>query len=132
MPRDKKNKPPKDPLSLDPDSLQQGELYICKIKLVKLALFEGWNDDMCCFSLLREESTPMRWSEARYLPGEFSAFEAFDPMGNPKLSLWENMHKPRISGNWFEKFEEARRKQRVWIAGIDRDDVDLVPPPHVD
>lgn len=55
------------------DQLQQGSLYIIKIKQVSLALFEGkeisvkkkrrmrltvvcigWNDDMCCFSILRK------------------------------------------------------------------------------
>lgn len=56
------------------DKLQQGALYIIKIKQVSLAMFEGnlkilciifdiclidscklgWNDDMCCFSILRK------------------------------------------------------------------------------
>lgn len=35
------------------NELQQGELYILKIKLIVVALFQGWNDDMCCFSVLR-------------------------------------------------------------------------------
>lgn len=55
----------KEAVPLEPETLEQGKLYLCKIRFVKLALFEGWNDDMCCFSLLREDATPMRWSEAR-------------------------------------------------------------------
>lgn len=35
------------------NELQQGELYILKIKLIVVALFQGWDDDMCCFSVLR-------------------------------------------------------------------------------
>ncbi|RUS24839.1 hypothetical protein BC938DRAFT_473002 [Jimgerdemannia flammicorona] len=129
MPQDKIAK---DVVALECDALQQGELYICKIKWVKLALFEGWNDDMCCFRLLREDASPMRWSEARYvvdryLPGEFIAYDAFDSLGNPPLSLWDRTLGTKVPRNWFEMFEEARRKQRVWAAGDD----DLVPPPHI-
>jgi hypothetical protein len=52
------------------NQLQQGELYIIKIKLIAIALFQGklynisydsfthrclgWDDDMCCFSVLRK------------------------------------------------------------------------------
>lgn len=35
------------------NELRQGELYILKIKLIVVALFQGWDDDMCCFSVLR-------------------------------------------------------------------------------
>lgn len=35
------------------NEMQQGELYILKIKLIAVALFQGWDDDMCCFSILR-------------------------------------------------------------------------------
>ncbi|KAI9312790.1 hypothetical protein BX666DRAFT_767885 [Dichotomocladium elegans] len=51
--------------SIDHDDLRQGSLYIIKIRNVALSLFEGWDDDMCCFAILRSDSTPMRWSEAR-------------------------------------------------------------------
>ncbi|RUS21330.1 hypothetical protein BC937DRAFT_93013 [Endogone sp. FLAS-F59071] len=116
---------------LESENLVQGTLYIVKINLVKLALFEGWNDDMCCFSLLREDSNPMRWSDARYLPGEFVAYEAFDPMGNPPMYLWDKVLKSRVPKNWFDMYEEARRKQRDWQRGFGADDDSELAPPQV-
>ncbi|KAG2172026.1 hypothetical protein INT43_001503 [Umbelopsis isabellina] len=105
---------------LDPEDLKQGQLYIVKISLVKLALFEGWQDDMCCWSVLRDESKPMRWSEARYLPGDFFAYEAFDEAGNPPVYIWQRLLNTDIPANWFSMFEEARRKQREWASGFDQ------------
>ncbi|CEG71342.1 hypothetical protein RMATCC62417_07092 [Rhizopus microsporus] len=97
------------------DQLQQGSLYIIKIKQVSLALFEGWNDDMCCFSILRSEVEPMRWSEARQLPGDFDIYDAFDECGNPPIHLWSRYLKTNVPSNWFYMFEEARLKQRAWF-----------------
>ncbi|KAG2178411.1 hypothetical protein INT44_001563 [Umbelopsis vinacea] len=93
---------------LDPEDLKQGQLYIVKISLVKLALFEG------------DESKPMRWSEARYLPGDFYAYEAFDEAGNPPVYIWQRLLNTDIPPNWFSMFEEARRKQREWETGFDQ------------
>lgn len=55
--------------SINYENLVQGSLYILKVKIVTISLFEGivqkrktqtdigflgWNDDMCCFSVLRK------------------------------------------------------------------------------
>ncbi|KAF1803502.1 hypothetical protein V8B55DRAFT_1506074 [Mucor lusitanicus] len=96
------------------DKLQQGALYIIKIKQVSLAMFEGWNDDMCCFSILRSEVEPLRWSEARQLPGDFDIYNAFDECGNPPIHLWSRYLRTSVPSNWFSMFEEAKRKQRNW------------------
>ncbi|KAI8140318.1 hypothetical protein BJV82DRAFT_623492 [Fennellomyces sp. T-0311] len=96
------------------DDLKQGSLYIVKIRNVSVALFEGWDDDMCCFAVLRSDSTPMRWSEARYIPGDFDAYDAFDEAGNPPVHLWTRQLRVNVPTNWFSIFEEARRKQRDW------------------
>jgi len=113
MPQEVKNGG-KDTMPLDVNALVEGKLYLCKIKFVKLSLFEGCDDDMYCFSLLREEASPMRWSEARYLASDFSAYEAFDSSGNPPISLWRKNLKEEAPRNWFDMYEEARRKQRSW------------------
>ncbi|RUS13187.1 hypothetical protein BC937DRAFT_86185 [Endogone sp. FLAS-F59071] len=120
----KEVKPGKETTSIEPEELQQGMLYLLQINGVKLALFEGWNDDMCCFNLLREDASPMRWSESRYLPGDFSTYEAFDATGNPSIELWRKALNSEVPRHWFIMFEEARRKQRVWSQGDD----DLGPP----
>ncbi|KAI8334024.1 hypothetical protein BC941DRAFT_433638 [Chlamydoabsidia padenii] len=39
---------------LDHEDLKQGALYIIKIHHVSVGLFQGWNDDMCCFAVLRK------------------------------------------------------------------------------
>ncbi|CDS07860.1 hypothetical protein LRAMOSA01809 [Lichtheimia ramosa] len=105
-----------DPLpNIEHDDLKQGSLYIIKIRNVCVALFEGWDDDMCCFSVLRSEATPMRWSEARYIPGDFDAYDAFDDAGNPPVHLWSRQLRVQVPINWFSIFEEARRKQRLWV-----------------
>ncbi|KAI7876587.1 hypothetical protein K492DRAFT_172406 [Lichtheimia hyalospora FSU 10163] len=105
-----------DPLPvIEHDDLKQGSLYIIKIRNVCVALFEGWDDDMCCFSVLRSEATPMRWSEARYIPGDFDAYDAFDDAGNPPVHLWSRQLRVQVPINWFSIFEEARRKQRQWV-----------------
>ncbi|KAI8344442.1 hypothetical protein BC941DRAFT_10051 [Chlamydoabsidia padenii] len=39
---------------IDYENLVQGSIYIMKVKIVTISLFEGWNDDMCCFSVLRK------------------------------------------------------------------------------
>ncbi|KAG2229357.1 hypothetical protein INT48_004064, partial [Thamnidium elegans] len=96
------------------DQLQQGALYIIKIKQVSLAMFEGWNDDMCCFSILRSEVEPLRWSDARQLPGDFDIYDAFDECGNPPIHLWSKYLKVLVPRNWFCMFEEAKRRQRDW------------------
>lgn len=57
---------------------------------------------------------PMRWSEARYLPGDFHAYDAFDDDGNPPVHLWTRFLRVSVPTNWFAMFEEARRKQREW------------------
>jgi hypothetical protein len=62
----------------------------------------------------------MRWSEARYLPGDFFAFEAFDEAGNPPVYIWQRLLNTDIPPNWFSMFEEARRKQREWATGFDQ------------
>ncbi|KAI8644640.1 hypothetical protein BD408DRAFT_413027 [Parasitella parasitica] len=101
-------------VSIHHDNLQQGALYIIKIKQVSLALFEGWNDDMCCFSILRSEVEPLRWSDARQLPGDFDIYNAFDECGNPPIHLWSRYLRVGVPSNWFSIFEEAKRKQRQW------------------
>ncbi|CAO3625875.1 unnamed protein product [Cunninghamella blakesleeana] len=73
---------------------------------------------MCCFAVLRSENTPMRWSHARYLPGDFDAFDAFDEAGNPPVHLWTRYLRVDVPINWFAIFEEARRKQREWTAQV--------------
>ncbi|KAI7854654.1 hypothetical protein BDC45DRAFT_507807 [Circinella umbellata] len=100
---------------IEHDDLKQGSLYIVKIRNVSVALFEGWDDDMCCFAVLRSDSTPMRWSEARYIPGDFDAYDAFDEAGNPPVHLWTQQLRVNVPSNWFSIFEEARRKQRDWM-----------------
>ncbi|KAL9543184.1 hypothetical protein MBANPS3_008236 [Mucor bainieri] len=84
------------------DKLQQGALYIIKIKQVSLAMFEG------------SEVEPLRWSEARQLPGDFDIYNAFDECGNPPIHLWSRYLRTSVPSNWFILFEEARRKQRNW------------------
>ncbi|KAI9319075.1 hypothetical protein BX666DRAFT_2025414 [Dichotomocladium elegans] len=101
--------------SVEHDDLKQGSLYIVKIRNVSVALFQGWDDDMCCFAVLRSDSTPMRWSEARYIPGDFDAYDAFDDAGNPPVHLWSRHLRVNVPINWFSIFEEARRKQRSWM-----------------
>ncbi|KAI8883016.1 hypothetical protein K501DRAFT_333641 [Backusella circina FSU 941] len=96
------------------ERLQQGSIYIIKVKQVSVGMFEGWNDDMCCFSILRSDVEPMRWSEARQLPGDFDLYDAFDECGNPPIHLWTRYLKVGIPSNWFSIFEEAKRKQREW------------------
>jgi hypothetical protein len=60
----------------------------------------------------------MRWSQARYLPGDFDAFDAFDEAGNPPVHLWTRYLRVEVPINWFAIFEEARRKQREWATHI--------------
>ncbi|ORZ15617.1 hypothetical protein BCR42DRAFT_491663 [Absidia repens] len=100
---------------LDHEDLKQGALYIIKIHHVSVGLFQGWNDDMCCFAVLRSENIPMRWSQARYLPGDYDAYDAFDEAGNPPVHLWTRYLRVEVPINWFAIFEEARRKQRVMM-----------------
>ncbi|ORZ13293.1 hypothetical protein BCR42DRAFT_493349 [Absidia repens] len=99
---------------IDHENLVQGSLYIIKVKIVTISLFEGWNDDMCCFSVLRSDTGSMRWSEARYLPGDFDAFDAFDDAGNPPVYFWTRYLRIDVPLNWFSLFEEARQRQRKW------------------
>jgi len=102
---------------LDVDSLRQGQLYLLRSRMVKLALFEGWNDDACLvFSVLREEANPMCWSEVKYLAGDFDAFEAFGPDGNPPIWNWKLALGTNLPHHWFRMFEEARRRQSDWNA----------------
>ncbi|CAO3643806.1 unnamed protein product [Cunninghamella blakesleeana] len=123
---------------IDHDDLIQGSLYILKVKIVTIGLFEGWNDDMCCFSVLRSDTGSMRWSEARYLPGDFDAYDAFDEAGNPPVYFWTRFLRIQVPFNWFSLFEEARRRQRAWTVDLqqhyiyENEDQDLtafpVPP----
>ncbi|KAI8344443.1 hypothetical protein BC941DRAFT_10053 [Chlamydoabsidia padenii] len=62
----------------------------------------------------------MRWSEARYLPGDFDAFDAFDDAGNPPVYFWTRYLRIQVPVNWFSLFEEARRRQRMWTMDIQR------------
>lgn len=102
---------------LDVDSLRQGQLYLLRSRMVKLALFEGWNDDACLvFSVLREEASPMCWSEVKYLAGDFDAFDAFDTDGNPPIWVWKRALGTELPHHWFRMFEEARRRQSDWNA----------------
>ncbi|CAO3584508.1 unnamed protein product [Absidia cylindrospora] len=103
---------------LDHEDLKQGALYIIKIHHVSVGLFQGWNDDMCCFAVLRSENIPMRWSQARYLPGDYDAYDAFDEAGNPPVHLWTRYLRVEVPINWFAIFEEARRKQREWTTHV--------------
>ncbi|KAI8137833.1 hypothetical protein BJV82DRAFT_674274 [Fennellomyces sp. T-0311] len=96
------------------DDLKRGALYIVKIHHVSITLFEGYYDDMCVFQILRSDADPLRWSEGRYLPGDFEAFDAFDDAGNPPVHLWTRYLRVEVPLNWFAMFEEARRKQREW------------------
>jgi len=104
---------------LKAQELKQGSVYILKMDSAKIALFEGWNDELCTFSILRNEMNPMRWSEARFLPEGFSAFAAFDLHGNPPITDWKKILKAKIPLNWFEMFEDARRRQRDWTPYAD-------------
>lgn len=118
---------------LDTDSLRQGQLYLIRVRMVKLALFEGWNDDSCLvFSILRDEHTPMRWSEGKYLAGDFDVYEAFDSDGNPPIWIWRKFLNTDIPKNWFFMFEEARRRQSDWNAvyGDDMKDNELSSRPQ--
>jgi len=118
---------------LDTDSLRQGQLYLIRVRMVKLALFEGWNDDSCLvFSILRDEHTPMRWSEGKYLAGDFDIYEAFDSNGNPPVWIWKDFLGTEIPKNWFNMFEEARRRQSDWNAvyGDDNKDNELSSRPQ--
>ncbi|KAG2219764.1 hypothetical protein INT45_008595 [Circinella minor] len=113
----KQNSKPKSLSTLEPvhhDDLTKGSLYIVKINHVSITLFEGWDDEMCCFSILRSEAVPLRWSEARFLPGDFESFDAFDNAGNPPVHLWTRYLQVEVPANWFALFEEARRKQRAY------------------
>ncbi|KAI8375069.1 hypothetical protein EDC96DRAFT_572194 [Choanephora cucurbitarum] len=115
--------------------LQQGELYIIKIKLVVIALFQGWDDDMCCFSVLRSDlvtDLPIRWSEARYLPNDFDAYPAFDRLGNPPIHLWSKNISSSMPYNWFSMFEEARQWQRQWHASFEEPPIPLENEHHYD
>ncbi|CAO3584265.1 unnamed protein product [Absidia cylindrospora] len=132
---------------IDHENLVQGFFYIMKVKIVTISLFEGWNDDMCCFSVLRKEqyfnsydfflyaqkdtvlkclfyigsdTGSMRWSEARYLPGDFDAFDAFDDAGNPPVYFWTRYLRIDVPLNWFSLFEEARQRQRKWNMDVQR------------
>ncbi|KAI9340611.1 hypothetical protein BD770DRAFT_399570 [Pilaira anomala] len=97
------------------NDLQQGQLYIIKIKLIAIGLFQGWDDEMCCFTILRTDLLEdLRWSEARYLPENFDAYLAFDYAGNPPIHLWTKHLRAVIPINWFNIFEEARHMQRQW------------------
>ncbi|CAO3590796.1 unnamed protein product [Absidia cylindrospora] len=60
----------------------------------------------------------MRWSEARYLPGDFEAFDAFDDAGNPPVYFWTRFLRIQVPVNWFSLFEEARLRQRMWNMDI--------------
>ncbi|KAI9243707.1 hypothetical protein BY458DRAFT_530382 [Sporodiniella umbellata] len=113
--------------------LQQGELYIVKIKLVTIALFQGWQDETCCFYVLRTDlSDPTRWSEAKYLPNNFDAYPAFDRAGNPSIQLWTQQLKSAIPSNWFSLFEEAKMIQSQWY-GYEPNAVDApYEPPLAD
>ncbi|KAI8344634.1 hypothetical protein BC941DRAFT_409162 [Chlamydoabsidia padenii] len=64
------------------------------------------------------ENTPMRWSQARYLPGDYDAYDAFDEAGNPPVHLWTRYLRVEVPINWFAIFEEARRKQREWATHV--------------
>ncbi|CAO3631232.1 unnamed protein product [Cunninghamella echinulata] len=83
----------------------------------------------------------MRWSEARYLPGDFDAYDAFDEAGNPPVYFWTRFLRIQVPLNWFSLFEEARRRQRAWTVDLqqyyiyENEDQDLtafpVPPSPV-
>ncbi|KAI9244819.1 hypothetical protein BDA99DRAFT_543863 [Phascolomyces articulosus] len=112
------NTKPKSLASLEPvhhDDLKKGSLYIVKINHVSITLFEG------------SEAVPLRWSEARFLPGDFESFDAFDDAGNPPVHLWTRYLQVDVPDNWFALFEEARRKQREW-KGINQRKSQLLPP----
>ncbi|KAI9008909.1 hypothetical protein CLU79DRAFT_497595 [Phycomyces nitens] len=112
---------------LDHNDLVQGSLYILKISLIVVGLFQGWDDDMCCFVILRSDVASMRWSEARYIPGDFAAFDAFDSNGNPSVFLWTRQLRAPIPNNWFALFEEARRKQREWSNKLQHHELPVFP-----
>ncbi|KAI7867819.1 hypothetical protein BDF14DRAFT_1881436 [Spinellus fusiger] len=101
--------------AIDHNDLVQGVTYILKINHIVLGLFQGWDDDMCCFLVLRSDISLMRWSKARYIPGNFNAYDAFDENGNPSVFLWTEQLQVQIPNNWFALFEEARRKQQEWL-----------------
>lgn len=52
----------------------------------------------------------------RQLPGDFDIYDAFDECGNPPIHLWSRYLKVSVPSNWFSMFEEAKRKQREWVA----------------
>ncbi|OZJ04216.1 hypothetical protein BZG36_02950 [Bifiguratus adelaidae] len=103
-----------DPPSLEPERLIQGRLFLLKLRRITFGLFEGWDDDMCCFSVLREDSGPLRWSAARYVPLTFNAYPSFDSFGNPLLDLWQHILKKPLPENWRRLVDESRRREAFW------------------
>ncbi|RCI02289.1 hypothetical protein CU098_012297, partial [Rhizopus stolonifer] len=110
--------------------LQQGELYILKIKLVAIGLFQG-----------TDSVDHIRWSEARqaiehknrYLPNNFDAYHAFDHAGNPPIHLWSKHLRMDMPFNWFSMFEEARQWQKQWHLDYWPSEVmDNIPPPPLE
>ncbi|KAG1470835.1 hypothetical protein G6F56_002458 [Rhizopus delemar] len=97
------------------NELQQGGLYIVKIKHVTIALFQG-----------TDLSDPTRWSEAKYLPNNFDAYPAFDHAGNPSIQLWTQQLRSTIPPNWFSLFEEAKMTQKQWYGS----DPSLIDSPY--
>ncbi|KAM3583761.1 hypothetical protein VKS41_003736 [Umbelopsis sp. WA50703] len=111
----------------DPAKLIPGSLYLFKTHFVKLVLFEKYQDEMCQFSMLRENEEPMRWSEARYFMGDFSVYEAFDTNGNPPIEVCEQFEWT-VPKNWFDCFALARERQRQWFQQINGIPMTISPP----
>ncbi|KAG2186920.1 hypothetical protein INT44_003147 [Umbelopsis vinacea] len=130
------NKPPKGSsttlekpslILCDATNLVPGSLYLFKTHFVKLVLFEKYEDEMCQFSMLRENEEPMRWSEARYFLGDFSVYEAFDTNGNPPIEVCEQLEWT-VPKNWFDCFALARERQRHWFQQLNGGLTTISPP----
>lgn len=69
---------------------------------------------------------------ARYIPGDFEAYNAFDHAGNPPVHLWTRYLRVSVPINWFAMFEEARRKQREWMQFNRPNEIVEVEPQRTD
>ncbi|ORZ02612.1 hypothetical protein BCR43DRAFT_500635 [Syncephalastrum racemosum] len=62
-----------------------------------------------------QTSESFRWSEARYLAGDFHAYDAFDELHNPLMDLWRQLGADEAeTAHWFLMFQEACAKQQAW------------------
>ncbi|KAL1930075.1 hypothetical protein VTP01DRAFT_1229 [Rhizomucor pusillus] len=119
-----------------PSSLMEGRIYLLRVSTAHIAIFQGLDEDLYCFTILRYlgGSQPLRWSEARYIASDFAAYEAFDDDGNPLIQFWYELGAREQATHWFVMFEEACRKQRELCTAVptqtDSSQEYVPPPPH--